>query len=142
MSSKQVRDLTKAHLVATWTATPIHGEENEFEEPPSTLEPWMTYGFLSSGELKKSIGAPGSNCFEESGTVFITVYVPSGTGSNSALGYAETLRGMMRGLTLGHGLRFTTIDPPETTFPSRVQSSVGNWFGYSVACHYIYDYSA
>jgi len=142
MSSKQVRDLVKAHLAASWTATPIHGEENEFEEPPSTLDPWMTYGFLSSGEIKRSIGAPGSNCFTEEGTLFVTVYVPSGTGSNVALGHAEALRVMMRGLTLSGGLRFTTIDPPETTFPSRVQSSVGNWFGYSVACHYIYDYSA
>lgn len=142
MSSKIVRDLVEAQLKSYWKATPIHGEENEFEEPPALLEPWLTYGFSSSGEQKLSIGAPGSNCFEEIGTTHITVFVPSGTGSSLALQHAESIRTMMRGLSLGSGLTFTTIDPPDTSFPSRVQSSVGNWFGYTVACHYLYNYSA
>ena len=140
MSSKAVRDLVSAYLEANWGSTEIVGEENEFDEPPASLNPWLTYGFVAGPEDKLFIGT-GTGCYKEEGQVILTVMVASGTGSDAALAYAESVRSMMRGLQPGSGLRFTTVDPPETSFPSCVQASQGNFFGYQVVAHYIYDYS-
>jgi len=140
MSSKYVRDQVKAFLDANWVATIIAGAENEFEEPPGSLVPWLTYGFGAEGEQQMSIGNPGGNCFEEPGEVRVTVFVASGTGIEEALTYAESVRTMFRGVQLGQ-VRFTTVDPPDTSFPSSVQSSMGNWFGYQVVARYVYNYA-
>ena len=142
MSSKFVRDEIKAFLDANWVDTPIVGEENEFDSPPDNLDPWLTYGFLAEPENQQSIGAPGNNCREEYGMTNITVFVASGSGSETALTYAESVRDLMRTAALGSGLRITTVDAPETAFPSRVDASQGNFFGYQVAAHYHYQYSA
>ncbi|MBW1672130.1 MAG: hypothetical protein JRJ45_00540 [Deltaproteobacteria bacterium] len=141
MSSKFVRDAVKAFLDANWGSTTIAGEENEFDDPPEDLAPWLTYGFISSGESKLSIGSSVS-CYLEEGQVIITVFVASGTGSSVALGYAESVRALMRSASFPGGLRFTTVDPPETAFPSQVNASSGNFFGYQVAAQYTYNYSA
>jgi hypothetical protein len=142
MSSKFVRDEIKAFLDANWTDTPIVGEENEFDSPPDNLDPWLTYGFLAEPENPVSIGAPSSNCKEEYGQIHITVFVASGSGSDAALTYAESVRTMMRTANLGSGLRVVAVDAPETAFPSRVDASQGNFFGYQVVVNYHYQYSA
>lgn len=142
MSSKAVRDAVGAYIEANWADTVIVGDENEFDEPPANLDPWLTYGFAAGPEDIRSIGAPGNNCTQEIGTVNITVLVASGRSTAEALTHAESVRTMMRGSKPISGLRFTTIDPPETSFPSRVQASSGNWFGYQVSCNYTYNYQA
>lgn len=141
MSSKIVRDAVAAHLNTTWTDTTIHGEDNVIDEPPATLIPWLSYSFFASPERVMSIGIPGANCTEENGEVALTVYVASGSGHDTALTLAEKVRTMMRGLKLGN-VRFTTVDPPNTSFPSRVQASHGNWFGYQVVAYYVYNYTS
>lgn len=142
MSSKHVRDEFEAFINSNWVDTVIVGEENEFDSPPGNLNPWLTYGFLAEPENLQSIGAPGNNCREEYGEARVTVFVASGTGSAQALTYAESVRTMMRTADLGSGLRVVTVDAPETSFPSRVDASQGNFFGYSVAVRYHYQYSA
>ena len=141
MSSKIIRDRVTAYLNANWADTSIHGEDNVIDDPPANLDPWLSYSFFATPEERKSIGIPGGNCTEERGEVLITVYVPSGTGHTQALTYAEKVRTLMRGLQLGD-LRFTTVDAPDTTFPSRVQASHGNWFGYQVVAYYVYNYTS
>ena len=142
MSSKYVRDQAEAFIKANWTDTVIVGDENEFDSPPDNLDPWLIYGFDSMPETVSSIGAPGNNCREEIGSITLTVFVASGKGSEQALTYAESARTMMRTADLGSGLRIDTVDAPETSFPSRVDASQGNFFGYQVVVHYFYNYSA
>ena len=142
MSSKHVRDQFAAFINGNWTDTVIVGEENEFDSPPDNLDPWLTYGFLAEPENLRSIGAPGNNCRDEYGQTMVTVFVASGSSSAQALTYAESVRTMMRTADLGSGLRVVTVDAPETSFPSRVDASMGNFFGYQVAVHYHYQYSA
>ena len=141
MSSKVVRDAFETYINNNWVATVIVGEENEFESPPDNLDPWLTFGFLSGPEDKRSIGGDDS-CYQETGQVIITVFVASGTGTQDALTYAESVRTMMRAYPRSAGIRVITVDPPETSFPSRVNASSGNFFGYQVVANYTYDYTA
>ena len=142
MSSKHVRDGMKSFIEANWATTAIVGDENEFDSPPDDLQPWLTYGFDAQPEQVHSIGQPGNNCRSEDGDIRVTVFVASGTGSDVALGYAEQVRTLMRTADLGSGIRVESVDAPETTFPSRVAASSGNYFGYSVVANYVYNYSA
>jgi Bacteriophage related domain of unknown function len=137
LSSKAVRDAFRAYLAANWTTTPIVAVTNEFTTPPS-LSPWVALQFLAGTEEQVSLGSPGYNIFRESGTVFIHVIVPTGTGDEVALGYAETLRTLFRGATFG-GVRCFAIDPPSTEPGTTVLADDGAFFGCSMACDYIFD---
>lgn len=140
MSSKVVRDAAESYIKANWATTAITAEENLFDDPPANLDPWLTYTFNSIGERRISIGS-GKSCYEEEGEIVVTVFVASGKGTSDALTYAESARTMMRGFSPVAGLRVTEVDPPETAFPSMVQSSEGNFFGYQVVARYTYNYS-
>lgn len=133
MSSKVVRDKIKAYLASNWVATVIAGEENEVDNPPDTLDPWLVYGFSTFGEEAASIGA---GCFREAGTIEFMIYVASGRSTDTGLTHAETLRDMFRDLNLGDGVRCFTAGPPD----SFGATSDGNWFGFQVDAAYTYDY--
>lgn len=140
MSSKIVRDKVVAYLKANWTLTVMAGAENEIDNPPANLDPWLSVGFQGFDERVASIGSPLKQCLREEGMVYINVWVASGRGHDSALTFAEAARTMFRRLDLGDGLRFTTVDPPSTAIPSQAQSSSGNAFAYQVNASYIYDH--
>ena len=144
MSSKHVRQAIQDYLEANWTATPIVDSENQYQDLPINLQPWITVVYLSANEQKQSIGAPGNNCYRESGGCQFIAFVASGTGTDVALQYAEALRTMIR--TAGaqgiNGVRFWEVDPPDTAIPSEVKSSEGNYFGYAVFGGYEYDFYA
>lgn len=131
--SKAVRDKVKAYLTANWSATVVAGAENAVDNPPTNLDPWLSYGFNTFGEVAQSVGA---GCFRDEGIIEFYVYVPSGRSIDTGLTHAEAVRTMFRNLDLGDGVRCTTASPPE----SQVATSDGNWFMFQVDVDYSYDY--
>ena len=144
MSSQHVKNAINDYLEANWTATPIVDSENQYADLPVNLQPWITAVYLEADERKISIGAPGNNCYRETGGIQFVVFVASGTGTDVALQYAETIRTMIRdaGAAGINGVRFWELDPPDTAIPSEVRSSEGNYFGYAVFGSYEYDFYA
>ena len=142
MSSLVVRQKIAAYLTANWVLSPVAGEENEINDPPNTLEPWLSYGFAGNKEELISIGSAPTRCYRESGTIYFNAWVASGTGGNIALTHAEAIRDMMRHLDLGDGVRLGVARSPSTAIPSQTDSSKGNYFAYAVLVEYDYDYKA
>lgn len=140
MSSLFVRQQVDAYLEANWTATAIVDAENEHADLPVNLAPWLTVLYQAGVERAPCLGNLAAVRKREVGTIQFIVYVGSGTGSDVALQYAEDVRNLIRGQNM-NGVRFTTVDPPETAIPSQAQSSQGNYFGYAVAAQYEYDFT-
>lgn len=140
MSSQTVRSKVESYLQANWVDTIFAGAENEIDEPPANLDPWLSVGYKSFGEEMKSIGNPGSMCHQERGLVYFNVWVASGRSTATALTLAESIRNLMRHQDLGDGVRLLTAAPPDTGIPSQTNSSSGNWFAYQISVDYRYDY--
>jgi hypothetical protein len=140
MSSKPVRDAVTAYLAANWLTTPIVDVSNVFPTPPS-LEPWIAVQFVTGSEEQASLGAPGNNLYRESGTLFLHVIVPAGTGDALCLEYAETLRTLFRSARFD-GVHCLGADPPNTEPGASVVGDDGAWFGASFAVDYEYDITA
>ena len=140
MSSKYVRDEVRGFIESQWTATAIVEAENVFDQqPPPNLQPWLTMLFSGGIEEHPCLGDITVTRKRELGTIQFIVFVASGTGTDTALTYAETIRTLIRGQNL-NGVRLRNADPPDTAIPSQVQSSAGNYYGYSVSCDYEYDF--
>lgn len=134
MSSKVVRDKVIAYLDANWVDTIIAGEENVVDSPPDNLDPWLTYDFESFDEIHLNY----THCnYTEVGTIVFTVWVSSGSGTESGVEFAESVRTMFRGLDLLDGVRCRNANSPETYG----LSSDGNYFGVEVDVNYEYFYT-
>jgi hypothetical protein len=137
MSSKPVRDAVGNFLAANWLTTPIVAVNNVFPTPPS-LEPWIAVQFVTGAEAQASLGDPGNNVYRETGTIFVHIVVPAGTGDALALTYAEELRTLFRNARFD-GVHCLSADPPNTEPGTTVVADDGAWFGASFAVDYEYD---
>jgi len=137
MSSKYVRDQAKAHLVA-WGVLPVKDYSNLGGDLPDPPDYFVTIRFPGAVEDQGSTGAPGDNLWREIGVFNVIVYAPSGVGDDQLLDYVEQLRVYFRGKKLGE-VQCQEADPPDTTFPSSVNASLGNFIGYGTMISYMYD---
>ena len=137
MSSLVIRDVVEGVLQA-WGKATIVEMYNDTATPPKDLVPWVAAQFPGGTEEQKSIGAPGSNTFRESGTIFIHYVVPSGTGIRTSFLAAEELRDLFRGKIIS-GVNFYQADPPSTEKGATILVG-GNWYGVSFAVDYDFDY--
>lgn len=101
MSTATAYNAIRAHLVATWTTTPLAWDNEVFDTPDDS-------GFVMAqvtGDIwdQQSIGAGDrlQNRWDEEGELLLSVIVPAGTGSVLARTYAESLANIFRGLQLG-----------------------------------------
>lgn len=109
--------------------------ENESFEKPNPPAPWI--GVALTGVLygQQSIGAPtqAANRWDETGHVWLPVFVPVGTGGSRARQLAKQLADMFRGLTMLSGsLEFMDAFIGEGS-PSEEE---GNWFCLEVVIEY------
>jgi hypothetical protein len=103
MSSPRVYSAIRGHLEARWTATPL-AWENEAFTPPE-LAPWVAVEVTGTLYSQASIGADdqASNRWDETGLVFLHVFVPTGTGTAVARQHCRALADTFRGLVLDEG---------------------------------------
>ncbi|MGE0425408.1 MAG: phage tail terminator-like protein, partial [Reyranellaceae bacterium] len=113
MASHLVYDAVRAHLDATWTATPLVFDNEDAapdgRRPQDGADPWVMVEMTGDFYDQASIGSgnPATDLWREEGLVFMTVMVRAGTGSRSARAYAKQLCDLFRGVELADGtIRF------------------------------------
>jgi len=89
------------HLEANWTTSPLVFE-NERHTPAQPPAPWVYVDMASNLWDQSSMGSgdPAKERWEETGTIWLNVMVPAGTGSLTARTHARQLVRLFRGLTL------------------------------------------
>jgi len=108
MASDTVYGVIRTYLAGHWASTPI-AWENEAFEPPTPLAPWVAVEVTGTAYAQQSIGADSQagNRWDETGTLFMNVFVPSGTGSSTARRHCKALADLFRGARLlGDDLEF------------------------------------
>ena len=123
MASYTAYRAIRDYLAAEWTTTPLAWENESFDA--AELTPWVRAEVTSSSFQQESIGAGEitANRWVEVGSLFMMVMVPSGTGTDLARSYADTLTNLFRGLDL-IDFEFTRI----SIGLGRVSSEDGNWW--------------
>ena len=105
-----VFDAVKAYLQANWTATPIAWPNEPFDkpEPPSA---WILAEILGGDFLQMSIGAgsAAANRWEDTGSLFVHVFVPIDSGDRECWQRATALATMLKGLILPGGTTFNSM---------------------------------
>lgn len=148
MSSRYVTQTVWAYFQDNWASTRIVDPMNSFENVEVGGDPlveWSTMMPEGAVETQVSVGAPNNQRWREDGSIEFIAFVPSGTGTDRPLQLAEALRDFIRGKQISAGVGqptivFRDVQPPDTALPSAVDSSSGNWFGYSVSATYYCDF--
>lgn len=129
MPGSDIYSAVRTHLEASWASTPLHFENENTN--PAAGGAWVYVEFASSVYGQQSIGArtQAENRWDEEGTVFMYVMVPTGTGAADAYGYARSLVDIFRGVTLMSG-RLEFMDA--TIGYGEHPEEEGNWYRISV----------
>lgn len=92
-------------LAASWSATPLVFENEDFQKP-SPPSPWVLAEVSGTSYAQASIGAKtvATNLWREEGLLWMHVMVPAATGSLAARQYAKQLADLFRGRELLAGL--------------------------------------
>ncbi len=126
MATDAVYDAVKAYLTAQWTVTPIRWENELFEkpEPPSH---WIAVALTGVLYGQQSIGASlqAANRWDETGSLWISVFAPIGVGASYARALAKQLADIFRGTTLLSGSLEFMDAVIGTNGPAPEE---GNWF--------------
>lgn len=129
MASPAVYDAIRNHLVANYLATPLFFE-NEHSASPGAGQAWVMVEFTSTTYAQQSIGArtQAENRWDEMGSFFAHIMVPTGSGVREAFSYAYTMADLFRGLTLlGDRLEFDDV-----VVGYGQTEDDGNWYRVSV----------
>ena len=131
---KTTRELFKALIDIEWAETPIIAEENDQDQPPDDLRPFVTISYFTMGEEPASIGA---GCYRAEGINTLRAWIASGTDYDVGIQLIEKLRDLYRSRYLTDGLRLTTASPAEPD----ADGSDGNWYSYKTEIGYIHEYT-
>ncbi len=107
MASNVVYDAIKTYLTGAWTTTPTQWEnEPEVVKVDTTTGariPWVMVEMTGTLYGQQSIGAADpvtDNRWDEEGDLWLHVFVPTGSGGQTARTYAKTLVDLFRGTQL------------------------------------------
>lgn len=131
MASDVVYEAVRAFLTAGWTAAPIAWENEHFDKP-NPPAPWLAVELSGTVYAQQSIGAgpQEENRWDEDGVLWLHVFVPAGTGSSTARGYAKALADIFRGaLLIDETLEFMDA----SIGMGEAGDNNGNWWRVSVS---------
>lgn len=117
MSYDQERKAIETYIKANWSATPIGYDGHQFTPQADTIRLTINSG----ARLQGSIGRV-KNRIDHIGTLVVSIYTDGGAGSAAWRGYAETMIGLLHGVTLDNAgvpitatadafLRFSPVGP-------------------------------
>lgn len=132
MSSKYVRDEFRDSWSTKVPSIPLHETLNDDPEHDDMPDLWATVEFVSFNESQVSLGTP--SCRREEGTIILVLSALSGSGDETLLTAAETIRTAYRHWAVTD-LKVTQIDPPL----SGLGYSDGRWYTMSIDVSYVYD---
>lgn len=114
MPLDQVQTAVETYLGVHWTSTPVAFENSSYvptSDGNGTLSPYVLMELNGGLYEQRSVGAgtATADLWMDSGTMFLHVFVGSGTGSLLAKQYAAALAELFRGLTLSPNIAFGDI---------------------------------
>lgn len=116
MSAQQFIGAIEARFTTAWNAAhptvPIAYSGKKFQPPANS--PWVRITVVLGNEEQVTFGAPGGNTYRLSGTIYVDVFGPKGTGMGTVNGLADTARTTFRGAQFdGVMCRAATVIPGE-----------------------------
>ena len=128
MSSATLYAAIRDRLDEEWTATAVAYRNEAFTVPDDgagNALPWLMVGLTSQSFRQVSIGAGArtDNRWRRTGTLNLTIFVPSNTGSASADSLLDQAVDLFRGQDLG-ATTFTSVDFPD----GNSQEMNGTWW--------------
>lgn len=133
MSSKYVRDSFRTSWATSVPTIPFHETINDDIDHDTAEDLWATFTFIAFNEERVSMSTPA--CYEESGTITVSLIAKSGTGDAALLTAAELVRDAYRYWTVAN-LRIVQADPPL----SDQGYSDGIWYFLDVDLSYVYNH--
>lgn len=132
MSSKYVRDEFRSSWVTEVPTIPLYETLNDDPDHSTMPDLWASVEFQAFNEERISFGSP--SCWEERGTITISIAVKAGTGDASLLTACETVRDAYRSWEVDN-LEIVQVDPPI----SDSGYSEGLWYYMDVDISYVYE---
>lgn len=103
---------------------------------------WVALEVWEGSSTKASLG-PAPQLRRTSGTAFVTIYVPISTGSKTARGYADQVKGIFRDLNASNVIFFegSVSRLGEVYYPGTGGGTTGSsqWYQMKVAVPFIYN---
>jgi hypothetical protein len=137
MPVDQVQTAVEAFLGANWTTTPIAYENADYQpasDGNGTIIPWVFCEINGGLFEQRTIGSGRSatDFWSDSGTLWLHVFVGSGTGSLIAKQTGSALAALFQGLMLSPNIQFGDI-----TFASSGGTLDGNDWAYSLSIDWL-----
>jgi hypothetical protein len=96
-------------FVPSWGATTELVLDNEKFDPPDETE-WVRLSIRHTASTQETLGPPGERKFLRTGSAFVQVFTPVGTGTKLTRQLAEQARNTFEGLQLtGTDIRFLDV---------------------------------
>ena len=130
----QIKDRFEGQWALLHPTVPTYMWEDTNAAIGSTLDPFILLEFVGGIARQMTIGAPGSNWWNDTSTFMIHCYYPVGTPSDTARSFLQDASTIFRGVTEGtviYGAPF----PPRNGLRDEAD---GNWFSLSMSVPYQY----
>jgi len=133
MSSDIVYAALREFITEIWTETPIAWPNEPFSDPEPPA-PWIMVQMQGADYEQQSIGAetPSANRWVETGSLYVHVFVPVGTGELEATRLARVMAEFLRGIELPGDIQ---LDGMSIGAGERGDED-GNWWRVSLFAHY------
>lgn len=132
MSSPDVWIDARARLEAADLGGATIAWPNEPFDLPEPLAPYLVAEI--SGDMSEPIELGSGGTWQEDGTVWVHVMVPSFTGLTDGLALRKTVANLFRGVSAGGIVyRGAQMDPGGTA------DDAGNWFRLSLGVQYVFQ---
>lgn len=139
MANPSVEAAIKAYFASHYVGTfPYRELDNVTDDDmkKAALTQFYAIDFLPiGGEARKSIGNPGSNAFEETGSFQVLVYTRSNVGANAAKAEAQVFRDLIRNVRSIPLVQIDYAGPPNGDW----SSDDGSWYVAAVSVDFTFQ---
>lgn len=135
----------RARLEANWTTTRITYENETPADPWPPVGgdgwpvPWVNIEIASVSSAMRGAGTPGDQIWVTDGFIYVHVFVPSGSGNDTADTYANTIGEIFRAKVFynaGDGCYVRTWAP--RIGPGELSDEAGAWFRVTMSVPFEY----
>ncbi len=120
-----VRAAVKTAIASGFSAATVLYENEHYTPPESqTRDPWVEIEVFGGDYTQESLGAGDANRWDERGSIFVHVFVPSGDGMDTT----DTLLGLLAAIFKGQEFSGGYEMQDMQTGPGALSDELGNWW--------------
>ncbi len=135
LTPAQARNAIQGAFNVKWgTSAPLTpvAYDNVSFDPTKINTPWVRLNIQFASGSIQTLGAVGERTFRNFGIVFVQVFTPAGTNTVVNDGFANTAKGVFKGVQLTGGLWFRNAQIVTV-------GNEGKWYQQNVSAEFIYD---